>query len=244
MARLQRLIFAPEQFVQGTVQFNPEQKKYLFKVLRLKEEDQLIAMDGKGHWWLAKIQNDHGVILEAIAIDNELPISITLVAAPPKGHGFENVIHSATELGARHILPLISERTVVKPNANKRSRWQKIAQEATEQSLRQVMPQVHQSVELKDLPQRLTDLNVDEVFFCSTQPGLDSLAQRIQALQTSKTWSATALITGPEGGWTSQEEELFHQAGYHGISLGKRVLRAVTAPLCGLSLLSTLMTNS
>ena len=242
MARLQRLIFSPEQFLTDTVEFNAEQKKYLTKVLRLQNQDQFIAMDGQGHWWLAEIHDNHGKILEAIAINNELPVSITLIAAPPKGNGFENVVHSATELGVKQILPLISKRTVLKPNANKINRWQKIAQEATEQSFRQFMPKVSPSVLLKDLNAELKKLEIQEVFFCSTQPGIQTLAQAYRSKVTSKPQSI-AILTGPEGGWTNQEEELLYQSGFNGISLGSRILRAVTAPLCALSILSQLISE-
>jgi len=116
LARLQRLIFAPEQFHPQGIVLNPDQRRYLFKVLRLQSGDRFIAMDGKGHWWMAELcDSTHAQLLEPIEIDNELGLPLNLIAAPPKGNGFETVVHCATELGVQGIYPLMSERTQNQP---------------------------------------------------------------------------------------------------------------------------------
>lgn len=241
LPRLQRLIFEPEQFQDLSVQINSDQGRYLFKVLRLKISDQFIAMDGQGHWWLAQLETPtQAQLIERMEVNNELSLRLILIAAPPKGNGFESVIHSATELGVQAIYPLISERTLIQPNPQKIQRWQKIATEATEQSLRQVVPKIHEALNFQDLAKSSHPWDPFDnlTFFCSTQtdrPHLQSvLNQQIHPSQITQ----ITVITGPEGGWSPQEENQFVNQGMIGISLGKRILRSVTAPINALSLIA------
>lgn len=235
MPQLQRLIFAPDQVHATYVTLNTEQKRYLLNVLRLQTGAPFIAMDGQGHWWHAELNCDHdtATLLQPITINNELPISLTLVAAPPKGKGFDEVVHSATELGVRHIYPLLSKRTLARPSDQKINRWQKIAREATEQSLRQCAPVIHSPISLNQVSTTQAPPLGGTRFFCSTQANPLPLTT---ALQTTQLLHQITIITGPEGGWSPEEEEQLYQMPCIAVSLGRRVLRAVTAPLCALAL--------
>jgi RsmE family RNA methyltransferase len=82
---MQRLAIAPSQFQNQQIILTAEQQHYLSRVLRLREGDRFIAMDGLGHWWLAKLEGNQAQILEPILQPNtELPVAITLMAALPK----------------------------------------------------------------------------------------------------------------------------------------------------------------
>ncbi|MEM9137284.1 MAG: RsmE family RNA methyltransferase, partial [Cyanobacteria bacterium P01_F01_bin.42] len=142
-------------------------------------------------------------------------------------------------LGVRHIYPLLSERTQVRPSEQRLRRWQTIAREATEQSWRQFVPQVHPPVRFEAW---LASLEMTHpVCFCSTRPGQASLLQTLGAV--SKLPQVT-IVTGPEGGWSSEEEAQLVDQKCIGVGLGPRTLRAVTAPVCALSLIAAFLEPS
>src|SRR6476469_10696965 len=81
-------------------------------------------------------------IAEEIAVNRELHGEVTLMAALPKGNGFDEVVRQATELGVASIVPVTSDRTLLKPSSQKVDRWRRIAAEAAEQSERQFVPTI------------------------------------------------------------------------------------------------------
>ena len=85
-------------------------------------------------------------ITEEIAVNRELPAAVTLIAALPKGNAFDEVVRQAAELGVATIVPVTSDRTLLKPSAQKVDRWRRIAAEAAEQSERQIVPTVVEPV--------------------------------------------------------------------------------------------------
>ncbi|KAM3090323.1 16S rRNA (uracil(1498)-N(3))-methyltransferase [Phormidesmis sp. 146-35] len=231
MAQLQRLVIASDQFNPPQILLNADQQHYLSRVLRLRSGDQFIAMDGQGNGWLAELESDQAKILEAIVTKSELSISVTLVLALPKGNGFDDVVRQATELGVTCIAPVISDRTLLNPSPNKLDRWRRIAQEAAEQSERQVVPTILEPVSLTN---RLSEKSADRRFICLARGSSPHL---LDVLLEQK-FSAITLAIGPEGGWTDLEIEQAIAANYQPISLGRRILRAVTAPIVALSLIS------
>ncbi len=159
MAQLQRITVSSSQITQQSEQsyivLTSEQYHYLHRVLRLETGDQFVAMDGVGHWWLSQLaaEGQSAQILRELAdqqiINTELPIAVTLVAALPKGNGFDEVVRQVTELGVSRIVPVISDRTLLKPSDNRLKRWQRIANEAAEQSERRVIPTVSNPIPLR-----------------------------------------------------------------------------------------------
>src|SRR5579883_2891295 len=109
--QLQRLVIQPNQLDDGHILLVPSQLHYLQRVLRLRQGDRFIAMDGQGQAWVAvlaaKAHESQAETLEAITAHTELPIRVTLVAALPKGSGFDEVVRQATELGVDQILPVM-----------------------------------------------------------------------------------------------------------------------------------------
>ena len=138
MAQLQRLAIAPTQFQLPHIALSRAQDHYLRHVLRLQTGDRFIALNGQGQGWLAQLQQDpaQAQVLEPLAFETELPVPVTLLAAPAKGNHFEQVIRGCTELGVTQVVPLLSERTLLNPSTRKLERWRRIAVEAAEQSLR------------------------------------------------------------------------------------------------------------
>ena len=135
MAQLQRLVIASEQRQEGQILLTLPQQHYLNRVLRLGEGDRFIAMDGQGSWWLSELEASltQAKIIESLCVQTELLGAVTLMAAMPKGSGFDEVVYQATELGVACIIPLRSDRTLLNPSPQKLERWRRIAQEAGEQ---------------------------------------------------------------------------------------------------------------
>ena len=114
MTQRQRIAIASSQFQQGQILLTPEQQHYLGRVLRLREGDRFIAMDGLGKWWLAQLAGTQAQIVEPLVVQTELPGSITLMVALPKGNGCDEVVRCCTELGVAVIAPVVSDRTLLK----------------------------------------------------------------------------------------------------------------------------------
>ena len=246
---MQRLAIAPSQFQNQQIILTAEQQHYLSRVLRLREGDRFIAMDGLGHWWLAKLEGNQAQILEPILQPNtELPVAITLMAALPKGNGFDEVVRYSTEVGVVAIVPLVSDRTLLNPSTGKLERWRRIAIEAAEQSERQIVPTILDPVPFATA----LSLAKDKNYICVARGDSPHLRDCLQNKDFARSGDSPnpqspilnpqspsiAIATGPEGGWTAAETEKAIASGFQPVSLGRRILRAVTAPLVALSLVA------
>lgn len=247
MAGLQRLAIAPHQIHQQKVALTAEQQHYLGRVLRLGVGDQFIVMDGEGQWWLAKLTPDTSrktelaaVLEQEISIQNELPIELTLISALPKGNNFDEIVRHSTELGVTNILPVISSRTLLKPSPQKLQRWQKIAREAAEQSERQIVPIIRESVEYSAALSLFQNQSLSNYckYICVARNNYPHL---LESLLDNQPPESIVIAIGPEGGWTNAEIEAAIATGFQAVSLGKRILRAVTAPSVALSLIAAVL---
>jgi 16S rRNA (uracil1498-N3)-methyltransferase len=252
MAQLQRLALAPSLVHNQHIHLTAEQQHYLCRVLRLREGDRFIAIDSQGQWWLACLHLAAGrpagaEILEPVPAQTELPVGVTLIAALPKGNGFDEVVRQATELGVTCIAPVLSERTLLAPGTQKIERWRRIAREAAEQSERQRVPAILAPVPFPDALREQAATDVSTLYICVARPEsphlLDCLSEQQSLSQVlprndSNPTPNIVIATGPEGGWTPAEVERAIAAGFQPVSLGRRILRAVTAPVVALSLVA------
>ncbi|BAY28712.1 hypothetical protein NIES2107_05440 [Nostoc carneum NIES-2107] len=234
MAQLQRIAIAPSQLQAGQISLTKEQQHYLARVLRLREGDRFIAMDGRGKWWLTQLAGEQGQVLEALVVETELPISITLMVALPKGSGFDEVVRCCTELGVTTIAPVLSDRTLLQPSPQKLERWRRIAAEAAEQSERAFIPTILEPVAFS---QSLSFANSHK-YICEARGNLPHLKDCLQHQGQMTNEQGLVIAIGTEGGWTEQEIDSAIAAGFQPVSLGRRILRAVTAPVVALSLVS------
>ncbi|MBF2098372.1 MAG: 16S rRNA (uracil(1498)-N(3))-methyltransferase [Gloeomargaritaceae cyanobacterium C42_A2020_066] len=232
---LQRLYCPPEQWQAGRLHLNRDQVHYLTHVLRLTPGGRFIALDGRGSWWLARLESVTTAGLEQrLAVNHELPIPITLLVAVPKGDGFDLIVRQATELGVHQVVPLLSGRTQVHPSHAKVTRWQRLAQEAAEQAERQVVPTVTDPCSWEtalSLAKGYCGLGV------TRRPAAVPLSQWL----TPRPAEPITLAFGPEGGWTDTEVEQGLARGFTPITLGPRILRTTTAPLAALAVVATLL---
>lgn len=238
MAQLQRIAItslssanAPSQLQQNQIMLTPQQQHYLSRVLRLQKGDRFIAMDGMGKWWLAQLQGESAQILETLTVETELNVSITLMAALPKGNGFDEVVRCCTELGVACIAPVVSDRTLLNPSPQKLERWRRIASEAAEQSERSFVPTILEPISFNAA---LSSFATQQKYICEGRGNYPHLKNYLH----NQGQMSIVIATGPEGGWTENEIDNAIQAGFEPVSLGRRILRAVTAPIVALSLIS------
>lgn len=231
---MQRLVVDAEQIVGENLRLTTDQQHYLQRVLRLKVGDRFLALNGKGDWWLATLQADAQAQLSPGSEASSSPPPrpqprITLAAALPK-QGFDDVVRQVTELGVDIIVPIISDRTLLRPSAHKLQRWRKIAAEAGEQSERLTVPTLMEPFAWQDWLQRESQ---DHRYLCIARRDAPSLL----AVCLAKPPYSVEVAVGPEGGWTEAEiaAAIAHQ--YQPVSLSQSILRAVTASVTALSIL-------
>jgi 16S rRNA (uracil1498-N3)-methyltransferase len=235
MTQLQRIAIAPTQIDQQQITLTTEQQHYLSRVLRLRSGDRFIAIDGQGGWWLAELEHQlQARILEAIAIHTELPITVTLIVAMPKGSGMDDIVRQTTELGVSNIAPVISDRSLLQPSPQKLERWRRIAQEAAEQSERQIVPTILEPI---SLTASLQQWSAPQCYFCVARGSAPHLLKCLQNT-ISNHQTTIAIATGPEGGWTPTEVEQAIAAKFQPVSLGQQILRATTAPVVAIALVN------
>lgn len=234
---MQRITIEPAQRVANTVQLTNEQTHYLQRVLRLKSGDLFIAQDGSGHQWQSQLMDIPGQakILSTLVLA-ERPAPLELVAALPKT-GFDDVVRQATELGVTDIQPLLSARTLLKPSDKKLIRWQRIAQEASEQCERGYVPNILRPVKFQ---QWITDVSGQPGnYFCAARVNAPTLLNCVQSLLGDSPQKSLRVVIGPEGGWTPEEIAVAIAHGYQETSLGSGILRATTASLAALAIISS-----
>ncbi|MBD2391162.1 16S rRNA (uracil(1498)-N(3))-methyltransferase [Aphanizomenon flos-aquae NRERC-008] len=229
MSQLQRITIHTHQIQATQLLLTSQQQHYLLRVLRLRDGDQFIAMDGMGEWLLAQLQGEQGKILGSLAVKMELPVSITLMMALPKGNGFDEVVRCCTELGVTCIAPVLSDRSLLNPSSQKLERWRRIASEAAEQSERTFVPTILDPVTFNTF---LNKAVATHRYICEARGNYPHLKQVI-----NNTTNDIIIAIGPEGGWTNQEIEMAVKLEFQPISLGRRILRAVTAPIVAISLI-------
>ncbi len=257
MTPLQRLAIAPHQLDHQQITLTAAQQHYLRRVLRLREGDRFIAIDGTGHWLLSQLTSSQAqaIILETLDGHTELSVSIVLVIAMPK-QGMDDIIRQSTELGVTTIQPVYGDRTLLKPSTQKIERWQRIAQEASEQSERQLIATVHIPCSFTELlsQEAVENLSADcnAYFICTARQNAPHLLRAISTRLSQSVMTISDNVTqtnlnriviavGPEGGWTDDEIERAIACGYQPVSLGRRILRAVTAPIMALSLVTSVV---
>ncbi len=203
------------------------------KVLRLKDGEEVLACDGQGNECLCEISGDDLLVKERRASGTEAVVSVSIYMAFPKADKLEHVIQKATELGAAEIVAFPSARCVSRPDEKslkkKLERWQKIAVSAAEQSGRGRIPQVIVLGSFREALERGAKADKALLFYENER------AVTLKMALSNGSYQTAALLTGPEGGLEEKEVSQAKEAGWQICTLGKRILRCETAPLCALS---------
>lgn len=209
----------------------------ILRVFRLKTGDSVILFDGSGNDYKCTIsgfgKNDQKLV--TFNVGEKTPsrfmpardgYEITLCVAVVKKDTFEWIVEKATELGVTKIIPIMAERSE-KKNLNE-ERLKKIAIEASEQSGRGTVPEIHPIISLKEAVEWVSDKKIFAVVFHTDAQGRPAQVAQAYPAQLE-------IFIGPEGGWSPSELEMFHSQKIPVVSLGNQVLRAETAVVAALS---------
>ena len=229
-----RFFVSPEELGNDNIQLMCENASHA-KVLRLKAGKQVLVCDGEGRECLCAVvdQSWNLEVLERRESDTEPGVQVSIYMAFPKADKLEHVIQKATELGVYEIVAFPSARCVSKPDEKslkkKLERWQKIAASAAEQSSRGRIPRVVLLPSFAEALKRGGETDLPMLFYENER------ATTLHMALTGSDWKTAALLTGPEGGLEEKEVEKAMDAGWKVCTLGRRILRCETAPLCALS---------
>lgn len=232
-----RFFVEPEAFLPDFMVLTGENASHA-KVLRLKCGEEIIVCDGQGREAVCAISDISPdqislAVLHQQTAESEATVSVSVYMAFSKGDKFEHVIQKATELGAYEIVAFPSARCVSRPDEKslkkKLERWQKIAESAAKQCGRGLIPQVLVVNSYAEALKRAATADCPILFYENER------ATTLKMALQGKPYKSVSLLTGPEGGLESREVEAAIDAGLMVCTLGKRILRCETAPLCALS---------
>ncbi len=232
--------FVPKQEIGSSFLVLTEENAAHAKVLRLKNGDDVTVCDGEGTDYTCTVSDVATgqvslVVRSADPSQSEPKVACSVYMAFAKADKFEHVIQKATELGATELICFPSARCVSKPDekslSKKLERWQKIAASAAEQSRRGRIPRVIALSSYAEALSRAAEADLAVCFYENE----DHLTFRA-AIETAP-FRTASILTGPEGGFEPEEISQAASAGLKICTLGSRILRCETAPLCALSAL-------
>ena len=230
--------------VGARVDLSENAARHAVRVLRLRENDGLTLFDGTGGEVAARIAHvgRDAVVAEVMQrrdVECESPIDITLVQALQSGEKMDLTVQKAVELGVRRIVPVTSQRSVVRLEGDRAQRrvahWQAVAISACEQCGRNRVPEVSDLVGLRQwLAKPASGGSVVRLL-------LDPRSTNtLDSLPCPREGCGVELLIGAEGGLSPEETEMALQAGFTGVRLGPRVLRTDTAGLAALAAIQCL----
>lgn len=209
---------------------------HITKVMRMKIGDKIEIVDNK-KTFICKIISLNPVrasLENEMKEDNESPVKVIIVQSLVNENKMDLILQKCTELGAYAFYPFKAKNSVVKENDKmdkKIIRWQKIVKEASEQSKRNIIPEVRNIVDLENL----CHINADLKIILSVNEKTKSIKN---VLQENKSYDTIIIVVGPEGGFTKEEENKLIKSGFISTSLGLRVLRTETASIAFLSMIN------
>lgn len=221
--------FAPR--LQTLLILTGREARHLADVLRARPGDTVTVFDGKGLEGRAVVRSVEGgrvelEVTETWPASREAPVPVVLYIALLKGDKLADVVRAASELGVTKIVPLVSVHAVAKEmGEGKLERLRRVALEAAKQSERTTVPEVLAPIPLRAIPA------VEQGFVA--HPGSSVRVRDVLDLSTP-----VAVATGPEGGFSEAEVQILLERGFTPVTLGRRILRAETAPLALLSLVT------
>jgi 16S rRNA (uracil1498-N3)-methyltransferase len=235
-----RLFVEPAALGPGTHVVSGADHRYLFRVRRLRAGDRLTLFDGAGREAEAEVRSvraqDAVLAVGAPRLAQALPrCRLTVIQALIKGERMDWCVQKLVELGVDAIVPVHTERTVVKLDPERarkrRARFTEIARDAARQSRRARTPEVHEVVGLDQALAMATDTLKLVLWVGESGRGLRA------ALPDPPPASACLLI-GPEGGFTDDEIERATRAGFTTVGMGPHILRAETAAVAAIAVVA------
>jgi len=231
-----------EKILDGTITIDGDEFRHIVRVIRLGRGDKIYLIDGESREYSGIITSvgkdalEVKILAERI-LDTEPAIKVALYQGLIKGEKFDWLVQKIVELGVSRIVPIVSQRTVVKtPGEAKRQRWEKIIRNAVCVSGRGEIPEITSPMEFLCA---LRSVPPDEpiILFweeCESKIRLKGLRETMQELKGSR-W--IHIFVGPEGGFTAEEVGRALERGARIVNLGPRILKSETAAIAAVSLI-------
>ena len=223
----------PENIKDGFIEIFSDEAKHILNVMRMEIGDTLTICDGQSNDYLCRICETgknclKAKIEETTKSESEPKTKITLYQGLPKSDKMELIIQKCVEIGVCRIVPVITERAVVKiekgaKEDKKTERWQKIAESAAKQSGRGIIPAVERPMKFKDaIEEAIKNGEAIIPYENEKDRGLKEFIKNSKA-------ENIGIFIGPEGGFDTKEIEFAVENGVMSVTLGKRILRTETA---------------
>lgn len=239
--RIPRIYVDQELRAGREVRLPDQAGEHVARVLRLERGAPLILFNGDGREFESSLASlaKHAVTAEighGREVVRESSLPLTLAQAIARGEKMDWILQKATELGVARIVPIVTERTEVKLDAERAERrmahWRSVIAGACEQSARNRLPQLDAPL---TLDRWLATLGDSSALRLALLPEGDATLRQFPQMD-----NGAILAVGPEGGFTANDVALLTQAGFHGLRLGPRILRTETAGLAALAALQVI----
>ncbi len=222
------------------IELPPDTASHLAKVLRARSGNELILFNGDGREFNGAIEAVRGSRVSASVgdgrtVDRESPLAITLVQCVPRGDRMDFIVQKATELGVARIVPVLSQRSVVRLDKaqaeSKAIHWRAVAVSACEQCGRNRLPTIEVAQPLLNYLGASSPGTGPRLVFEPESTGHARTAAPGAAERAEAATVDAEIAIGPEGGFASDELEAFRVAGFSQVGLGPRILRTETAAI-------------
>lgn len=241
--RLTRVFVEAALTAGSIVELPRDTAAHLAKVLRARGGDELILFNGDGREFNGAIEAVRGSRVSASVgdsrqVDRESPLAISLIQSVPRGDRMDFIVQKATELGVVRIVPVLSQRSVVRLDAaqaeSKAIHWRAVAVSACEQCGRNRLPAIDAAQPLLNYLGACTAGGGPRLVFEPESAAQARTALPISGAAAGAAISDVQIAIGPEGGFAAEELEAFRVAGFSQVGLGPRILRTETAAIAAL----------
>jgi 16S rRNA (uracil1498-N3)-methyltransferase len=243
---MHRFYLPPERCAGHTLVLDGREAHHALRVLRLKHGELVAVLDGIGNEFMCTVADcGRNAVTLSVSLKNfvpALPCAITLLQAVPKGKIVESIIQKSVELGARRIVPILSERVVTQLDdddaENKRDKWQTVAIEAIKQCGATWLPKIEAPMTIQQFLARQEKFDLTLVGSLQKERRHPREVLREFEIKHGRLPQSAGVWIGPEGDFNPEELQAVENSGAQPISLGRLVLRVETAAMYCLSFLN------
>jgi 16S rRNA (uracil1498-N3)-methyltransferase len=244
---MQRFFCPPQNIIGEQAIISDQQEiRHIKNSLRLRPQDQVVLFDGQGNEYCGKIKEiTSKIIINDIAKINSLSQlripKITVACAIPKQYKIDEIINKLTQLGTDRIIPLETERMIVKLDKSKlrlrQERWKKIVLSAAKQSQRKNLPVIEELQDIRQVLKASADYDLKII------PTLLGTRKELKEIFLKSKYRNILVLIGPEGDFTEKEVAYCQACGCIPVSLGDTVLRVETAAVATVSFIRLFCTS-
>ena len=225
----------------GMIVIKGSDVNHIVNVLRMRPGDRILFSATDGREFEAEIttsgQDEVCAEVRNVNLNTTEPaVGTVLIQGVPKGDKMDLIIQKSVELGVCGILPVITEHTVVKLSPEdalrKKTRWQRIAEEAAKQCGRGIIPEVFEPAAFK---KAVSQRPAGELKILAYENEENYTLKKVLEKAGDSYRGSISVLIGPEGGFSPEEAEFASGCGFESVSLGKRILRTETAGIAALA---------